>query len=210
MRRDFYQPKPKVDQQILSSRYIGDTTDYQKLITRLTTLTSPELRADVLATVLRVADETNPQFEALVNTLTESERALVLGTLLAATRLEPSAERRLLRLKQLLRVMPEESRGLFWAEAEGLSKEGSDDTPLILLGVARGLTLKSPIVLTTLRKAVKRVQDVFKRAMALIALSELTQLSNSEWREAERCARRIPDETLRIMTLIRLSKVKRS
>ena len=185
-------------------------TDYSPLIQHLNTVSSPERRADALAVVLRVADETSPQFQALMAVLTEVERALMLGALLEASRLDPLAERRLWRLKQLLTVMPEASRGLFWPEAELLWESG-EDAPLLLLGIARDLPLTvRPLALQSLRTAVKRVPNVYKRAMAFIALSELTQLSDTEWREAELCASRIPDDLLRTMALTRLSKAKRS
>jgi hypothetical protein len=158
--------------------------------------------------VLLVADELQPQFATLLDALHEGERALVLGALLAATRLEPSAERRMVRLKRLLEASPEATRSFYWLEAEPLAGTSGDDANLALLGLARGLppTLR-PMTLRTLRTAVKGVQEVFKCAMAYVALSELTRLTPDELREAELCAARIPDDVLRVITLKRLEQV---
>ncbi len=182
--------------------------DYSTLIKHLNKVKNPDLRAQTLAKVLLVADEMHPQFATLMNALREGERPLVLGTLLAATRLEPFPERRILRLKRLLEVSPETVKGVYWLEAETLVTTGSDDAKLTLLGLARNLppTLQ-PMTLRSLKIAVQGVEEVFKRAMAFVALAELTWLSNDELREAEACAERIPDTLLRVMTLERLEKI---
>lgn len=190
-----------------SKSTVETTTDYRLLIEQLKE-SSALLKAEVLAAVLKTADETNPHFKDVLAALSESEQALVIGTLLEASRLDPSAERRLWRLNQLLKVMPETSRGLFWAEAESL--QTGEDATLILLGMVKALPGNfQPLALKNLRTAVRRVPDVFKRAMAYLALSELTKLSSPEWREAELCASRIPNDILRIMTQTRLAKAKR-
>lgn len=201
--------RPKeAQQQIQPTSQKESQGDYSALIKHLKEAKTPDLRTKTLAKVLRVADELQPQFAALMEALHEGERALVLGSLLAATRLEPLAERRVVRLKRLLEVSPESARSFYWLEAEPLAGTGGDDASLALLGLARGLPLTlRPMTLRTLRTAVRGVQEVFKRAMAYVALSELTRLTLDERLEAELCATRIPDDLLRVMTLKRLEKI---
>jgi hypothetical protein len=182
--------------------------EYSTLIKQLKEVKTPDLRAKTLAKVLLVADELQPQFATLLDALHEGERTLVLGSLLAATRLEPSAERRIVRLKRLLEVSPETVQGVYWLEAETFATTGGDDARLSLLGLVKQLPVTlQPATLRTLKKAVHGVEEVFKRATAFVALSELTWLSNDERREAEQCAARIPDTLLRVMTLKRLEKI---
>ena len=182
--------------------------DYGLLIAVLEQADVNELRADALAAVLGVADELAPRFAELMGVLRDGERALILGALIEVSRLDPLPERRLLRLKRLVRVIPQDSRSLYWREAEALAEQGGDDAQLALLGFVRELPLLArPLTLYTLRRAVKKVRNAFKRALAFISLSELTKLSRDDLREAEVSAELIPDETLRIMTFTRLSQL---
>ena len=185
-----------------------ERADYPLLLAILK-LAADTVRADVLAVVLGVADEAHPQFVELMTQLRDGERALVLGLLIEASRLDPSAERRLLRLKRLVKIIPPPGRSLYWLEAERLAEQGGDDAQLTLLGFARELPSSArPLTLGTLRKSVKKVRNSFKRVMAFISLSELTPLTPKDRGEAEVSAARIPDETLRIMTLTRLEKLR--
>lgn len=183
--------------------------DYTLLLAVLESKAAAALRADVLAVVLGVADESHPQFADLMAQLRDGERALVLGLLIEASRLDPSAERRLLRLRRLVQVIPQDSRSLYWLEAQQLAEQGGDDAQLTLLGFARELP-SSVLTLTldTLRHSIRKVSSNFKRVMAFISLSELTPLDAADLNEAEVSAARIPDEALRIMTLTRLAKVR--
>lgn len=188
----------------------GAHIDYEVLIRVLEQPGTDELRADALAVVLDIADELAPNFAALVGVLRDGERALVLGALIEASRLDPLPERRLLRLKRLVQVIPQAGRGLYWPEAEALAEQGGDDAQLTLLGFVRTLPLPArPLTLDTLRRAAAKMRDAFKRALAFMSLAEMTRLTQDELREAEMSALRIPDETLRIMTLARLSQLER-
>ena len=183
--------------------------DYGILMSVLAHAEDAETRADALATVLNLADASHPNFADLMDSLHDGEQTLVLGTLIEASRLEPDPERRLLRLKKLVKVIPQDSRPLYWPEAEALAEQGGDDAQLALLGFVRDLPPPvRPLTLDTLRRAVRKVRSMFKRAAAFIALADITQLSQEDVREAEVSAARIPEETLRIMTLTRLSQLK--
>ncbi len=165
-------------------------------------------RSAVLEVVVRVADELAPRFAELIGALRDGERTLVLGTLLQASRLDPNPERRLLRLARLLRVLPPASRALYWPEAEALAALGGDDAQLALVGIARGLPAASrQSTLTSLRRAAGRVDHAFKRALALVALAELTAPSRTGVREAAAAARRVPDLTLRILVHERIAQI---
>lgn len=165
------------------------------------------LRADALAVVLGVADELAPRFPELMAALRDGERALVLGALLEASRLDPDPERRLLRLQRLMKALPPASRGVYWPEAEALAEQGGDDAQLTLLGFVRDLPLPARSAsAAALKRAVRRVRDGFKRALAFVALGELTPLGPDDLHEAEVSAARIPDTALRTMTLMRLAQ----
>jgi len=184
-------------------------TDYDLLISVLERADDTDLRADTLAVVLNLADALHPQFAELVSRLRDGERTLILGTLIEASRLEPVPERRLLQLKSLVKVIPQDSRPLYWPEAEALAEQGGDDAQLLLLGFVRDLPPPArPQTLATLRRAVRKVRNVFKRSVAFIALADITSLSQDDLHEAEVSAARIPDEPLRILTLTRLSKLE--
>ena len=185
--------------------------DYGLLIAVLAQADVNELRADALAVVLGVADELAPRFAELMGALRDGERALVLGALVEASRLEPDPERRLLRLKRLVQTFPQDSRSLYWPEAEALAERGGDDAQLALLGFARELPPPArPLTSDTLKRAVRKVRNAFKRAVAFLSLAELTTLSREDLLEAEASAARIPDDTLRAMTLTRLSRLGES
>ena len=184
-------------------------SDYELLGAVLKRSEEAGLRADALAVVLNLADESHPHFCELLDALRDGERTLVLGALLEATRLEPDSERRLLRLNRLVKVIPQASRSFYWPEAEALAEQGGDDAQLALLGFVRELSpLARPLTAGTLRRAAGKVQNAFKRAMAFVSLADLTGLSRDDLTEAEASAARIPDETLRIMTFTRLAQLE--
>ncbi len=167
------------------------------------------MRADALAVMLNLADETHPYFAGLLGALRDGERTLVLGALLEASRLEPNSERRLLRLNRLVKVLPQASLGFYWPEAEALAEQGGDDAQLALLGFVRELPPPArPLTVDTLRRALGKVGNAFKRAITFAALAELVELSKGDLVEAGVSAARIPDETLRVMTLTRLSQLE--
>jgi len=166
-------------------------------------------KADALAVVLNIADESHPLFADLIKELSEGERLLVMGILIEASRLEPDNDLRLLKLKRLISVIPKGSRSLYWSEALALSKNGSDDTQLALLGFVRQLPeTAQATTYDTLKQSIQKVKHPYKRAMAFASLSEFISLGQEDFQDAEKSARQIPNNLLRIMTTNRLKELK--
>ena len=193
-------------------KLIEQSRSYSLLITllRLNSLDNDiNIRADALAAVLNVADESHPLFSDLIHELGEGERVLVLGVLIEASRLEPDNELRLWRLKRLTSVIPKGSRSLYWSEAEELSKAGGDDAQLALLGFVRQLPESAQaLTFDALKQSIQKVSNPFKKAMAFASLSEFVTLSQKDINDAEQSAAQIPNSILRVMTTTRLRELK--
>ena len=186
--------------------FVKTFKDYELLKVLLSHTRDTFLRVEALGLVIELIDERHPLFTALMLSLREGERAFVLGMLLEATKLEHDPEHRLLRLKHLLEAMPVEGRSLYWFEAKTLAEKGGDDAQLLLLGLARQLPEEAkPEMLMSLKESVKKVDNVFKRAMAYVTLAELGNLTLQELEDARLSATHIPDDALRAITLARLT-----
>lgn len=212
---DSYKSRSKNEQLALFQKALQlceDTQSYSLLIAllRLNSTTQERFsRADILAVVLNIVDESHALFRDLIKELSEGERLLVLGILIEASRLEPDKERRLLRLKHITSVIPKGSRSLYWSEAAALSQDGGDDAQLALLGFVRQLPeTAQATTYERLKEAIRQVNNPYKKAMAFASLSELVALDQSDFQEAEYSAARIPNPILRTITTTRLSELK--
>lgn len=124
----------------------------------------------------------------------------------AALAMDLHPERRLLRVRRLALDHRGEDPGLDWHAALRSSSPFGDSGRLLLLGVARDLP--PPLTGATRRAlvgAVRQVNDPAKRALAYLALAEVTPLTANEVRAAGVTVLGIPDATLRIMILTRLA-----
>jgi len=185
-------------------------SDYKLLIAILKQLNNhAPLRALALASIFEFANERDHQFIELINVLTDGEKALILGAFIEATRLDPNADRRLLRLKALLSAIPTKIRAFYWHEAQNLAEFGNDDTKLLLIGlVAKFQKEDRMIIFDKLINITNKIKEPFKHAMAFAVINDLGgQISELQLKQAKNAANTIPDESLKEMVLARLDEL---
>jgi hypothetical protein len=168
-----------------------------------------QLRQEAIAAILEFANEQNAKFSQLIQKLKSSEQIFILAAFFESIRQDSDPENRLLRLRSLVEATPEEVRGFYWPEAEKLAHLGGDDAKLSLIGLAKTLNQDAKeIALKDLKAIVKKVNEPFKRSMAVAVLSSLGALISEQDRtEAQNAAYLIPNQTLRALSLSQLNLI---